>query len=86
MARALLTEFNGHPAVALRAPDGARATVLLHGGHLVSWIPAGSAGTAIGGRFVAIPVTCDPASVSARRATALGRSSAHTMIFAKSES
>ena len=25
----------------LRAPDGAEATVLLHGGHLVSWIPAG---------------------------------------------
>jgi glucose-6-phosphate 1-epimerase len=41
MALAKLTEFNGHPAVALRAPDGARATVLLHGGHLVSWIPAG---------------------------------------------
>ena len=41
MALAKLTEFNGHPAVALRAPDGARATILLHGGHLVSWIPAG---------------------------------------------
>ena len=41
MALAKLTEFNGHPAVALRAPDGARATVLLHGGHLVSWIPQG---------------------------------------------
>ena len=41
MALAKLTEFDGHPAVALRAPDGARATVLLHGGHLVSWIPAG---------------------------------------------
>jgi glucose-6-phosphate 1-epimerase len=25
----------------LRAPDGAEATVLLHGGQLVSWIPAG---------------------------------------------
>ncbi|MEY8875206.1 MAG: D-hexose-6-phosphate mutarotase [Leptothrix sp. (in: b-proteobacteria)] len=32
----------GQPAVHLRAPDGAQATVLLHGGHLVSWIPAGS--------------------------------------------
>ena len=41
MALAKLTEFDGHPAVALRAPDGARATVLLHGGHLVSWIPQG---------------------------------------------
>jgi len=35
------TEYNGHPAVALTSDDGARATVLLHGGHLVSWIPAG---------------------------------------------
>ena len=41
MAQATLTEFDGHPAVALRASDGARATILLHGGHLVSWIPAG---------------------------------------------
>jgi len=41
MALAKLTEFNGHPAVALRASDGARATILLHGGHLVSWAPAG---------------------------------------------
>jgi glucose-6-phosphate 1-epimerase len=38
---AKLTDFAGHPAVALESPDGARATVLLHGGHLVSWIPAG---------------------------------------------
>lgn len=36
-----LTEFHGQPAIALRAPDGARATVLLHGAHVVSWIPAG---------------------------------------------
>jgi len=35
------TEYNGHPAVALTSDDGARAIVLLHGGHLVSWIPAG---------------------------------------------
>ena len=41
MAKSKLTEFHGHPAVALQAADGARATVLLHGGHLVSWIPAG---------------------------------------------
>ena len=41
MASAKLTQFQGHPAVALQSSDGARATVLLHGGHLVSWIPAG---------------------------------------------
>jgi glucose-6-phosphate 1-epimerase len=34
-------EFNGQPAVVLESPDGARATVLLHGAHVVSWIPAG---------------------------------------------
>jgi glucose-6-phosphate 1-epimerase len=33
--------FQGQPALKLRAPDGAQATVLLHGAHLVSWIPAG---------------------------------------------
>ncbi len=31
----------GQPAMWLRAPDGAEVTVLLHGGQLVSWIPAG---------------------------------------------
>ena len=31
----------GRPARRLVAPDGAEATVLLHGGHIVSWIPAG---------------------------------------------
>ena len=41
MASAKPTEYNGHPAVALQSSDGARATILLHGGHLVSWIPAG---------------------------------------------
>ena len=41
MASAKQTEYNGHPAVALQSSDGARATILLHGGHLVSWIPAG---------------------------------------------
>lgn len=32
--------FAGQPAVHLRAPDGAQATVLLHGGQVVSWLPA----------------------------------------------
>jgi len=36
-----LTTFDGQPALAIRAPDGAQATVLLRGAHLVSWIPAG---------------------------------------------
>ncbi|WP_119154494.1 D-hexose-6-phosphate mutarotase [Caldimonas tepidiphila] len=36
-----LINFQGRPAVRLEAPDGARATVLLHGGHVVSWRPAG---------------------------------------------
>jgi glucose-6-phosphate 1-epimerase len=31
----------GEPAMWLRAPDGAQATVLLHGATLISWIPAG---------------------------------------------
>jgi glucose-6-phosphate 1-epimerase len=41
VASAKPAEYNGHPAVALQSSDGARATILLHGGHLVSWIPAG---------------------------------------------
>jgi glucose-6-phosphate 1-epimerase len=36
-----MTEVLGQPAVRLQSPDGAQATVLLQGGHLVSWIPAG---------------------------------------------
>ncbi|MDQ5896390.1 MAG: glucose-6-phosphate 1-epimerase, partial [Pseudomonadota bacterium] len=32
--------FDGQPAVHLRSPAGAQATVLLHGAHVVSWIPA----------------------------------------------
>lgn len=32
-----MTEFNGRPAVALHAPDGAQAVLLLHGAQLVSW-------------------------------------------------
>lgn len=35
------TTVLGQPAMWLRAPDGAELTVLLHGGHIVSWIPAG---------------------------------------------
>ena len=31
------TLFQGQPALQLKAPDGAQATVLLHGAHLVSW-------------------------------------------------
>ena len=34
--------FNGQPAVHLRSPNGAQATILLHGAHVVSWIPAGN--------------------------------------------
>ena len=33
--------FNGQPAVQLRSPNGAQATILLDGAHVVSWIPAG---------------------------------------------
>lgn len=33
--------FKGTPAFLLRAPEGATATVLRHGAHVVSWIPAG---------------------------------------------
>jgi glucose-6-phosphate 1-epimerase len=41
MSAPQLSQFLGQPALTLRAPDGARATVLLHGGQLVSWIPSG---------------------------------------------
>ncbi len=34
-------EFNGLPALHLQAGDGAQAVVMLHGAHLVSWLPAG---------------------------------------------
>ena len=37
-----LTRHQGMDALELLAPDGARATVLLHGAHLVSWVPAGA--------------------------------------------
>ena len=39
--KAVPTLFDGQPAVELEAPDGAHATVLLHGAQLVSWVPAG---------------------------------------------
>lgn len=29
------------PAVHLRSPDGAQASILLHGAHVISWMPAG---------------------------------------------
>jgi glucose-6-phosphate 1-epimerase len=35
--------WHGVPALAVQAPDGARAVVTLHGGHVVSWVPSGSA-------------------------------------------
>ncbi|MDM4768109.1 D-hexose-6-phosphate mutarotase [Pelomonas sp. SE-A7] len=37
-----LTRHQGLDALELRAPDGAAATLLLHGAHLVSWKPAGA--------------------------------------------
>jgi glucose-6-phosphate 1-epimerase len=39
--QSLLADFHGQPALALRAPDGASAAVLLHGAQVVSWRPAG---------------------------------------------
>ncbi|MDC6168948.1 D-hexose-6-phosphate mutarotase [Paucibacter sp. XJ19-41] len=37
-----LTRDQGMDALELLAPDGARATLLLHGAHIVSWVPAGA--------------------------------------------
>jgi len=37
-----ITRVHGLDALELQAPDGARATLLLHGGHLLSWCPAGA--------------------------------------------
>jgi len=37
-------EYGQLPAMLLRAPDGAEATITLYGAHLVSWRPARSAG------------------------------------------
>ncbi len=39
--KTLLVDHHGQAALDLRAPDGARARVLLHGAHVVSWRPAG---------------------------------------------
>ncbi len=36
-----VTRSHGLEALELVSPDGARATLLLHGAHLVSWVPAG---------------------------------------------
>jgi glucose-6-phosphate 1-epimerase len=36
-----LTLFDGQPAITITAPDGARATILVQGAHVVSWQPAG---------------------------------------------
>jgi len=36
-----LTRYQGLDALELVAPDGARAVLLLHGAHVVSWVPAG---------------------------------------------
>ena len=36
-----LSRFQGQDAIVLNTPGGARATVLLHGGHVVAWNPAG---------------------------------------------
>ena len=40
-AAIVLGDFHGQPALQLASGDGARACVLLHGAHLVSWVPAG---------------------------------------------
>ncbi|MET0518034.1 MAG: D-hexose-6-phosphate mutarotase [Burkholderiaceae bacterium] len=37
-----ITRHEGLEALELLAPDGARATVALHGAHVLSWIPAGA--------------------------------------------
>lgn len=37
-----ITHVQGLEALELIAPDGARATVLLHGAHVLSWMPAGA--------------------------------------------
>jgi len=38
-----ITRKHGLDVIELHAPDGARATVALHGGHLLSWVPVGGA-------------------------------------------
>lgn len=34
--------MNDTPTLLLSAPDGARASISLHGGHVLSWLPAGA--------------------------------------------
>lgn len=43
-AACTMIDFQGLPAISLRAADGAQAVLLLHGAHLVSWRPAGEEG------------------------------------------
>jgi glucose-6-phosphate 1-epimerase len=43
---ATTTPFGQLPALHLRAPDGAEATITLYGAHLVSWKPAAATGGA----------------------------------------
>ena len=38
-----MIEVQGQPAVRVQSPDGAQATVLLHGAQVISWVPAGGA-------------------------------------------
>ncbi|QPF72021.1 D-hexose-6-phosphate mutarotase [Roseateles sp. DAIF2] len=40
--RIVPSHYHGLEALELLAPDGARAVLLLHGAHLVSWVPAGA--------------------------------------------
>ncbi|WP_306566541.1 D-hexose-6-phosphate mutarotase [Aquabacterium sp.] len=35
-----MIEVQGQPAVRVQSPDGAQATVLLHGAQVISWVPA----------------------------------------------
>lgn len=43
---ATTTQYGQLPALHLRAPDGAEATITLYGAHLVSWKPVTTAGAA----------------------------------------
>ena len=38
-----MIEVQGQPGVRVQSPDGAQATVLLHGAQVISWVPAGGA-------------------------------------------
>jgi len=41
MSTHLPQSFAGQGVIALTAPDGAQTTLSLHGGHVLSWLPAG---------------------------------------------